>query len=134
MPLVVNQIELSLARLDAFHDGTLDQCLLENVTPQAWSPLGGGRLASADPPDLQSPDHAHRIHLREIIDLIARQHGVTREIVALAWLLLHPAHVNPIVGTTNPARIRDLARADETRLTREEWYQLLEAALGERLP
>jgi predicted oxidoreductase len=91
-------------------------------------------LVSADPPDLQSPDHAHRIHLREALDAVGRQHGVTREIVALAWLLRHPARISPIIGTTNPARIRELARADEIQLSREEWYQLLDAALGERLP
>jgi len=27
-----------------------------------------------------------------------------------------------------------LAKADQVEITREEWYQLLEAALGERLP
>ena len=33
MPLAVNQVEISLARLDRFHDGTLDQCLAESITP-----------------------------------------------------------------------------------------------------
>ena len=46
MPLVVNQVEISLARLDCLHDGTLDQCLAEKMTPMAWSPLGAGRLVS----------------------------------------------------------------------------------------
>src|SRR5207247_1814000 len=44
MPLIVHQIEISLARLDAFTDGTLDQCLIERVTPMAWSPLAGGLI------------------------------------------------------------------------------------------
>jgi predicted oxidoreductase len=42
MPLLVNQVEISLARLDAFTDGTLDQCLMTKMTPMAWSPLGAG--------------------------------------------------------------------------------------------
>jgi len=134
MPLVVNQVEISLARLDCFHDGTLDQCLAERVTPQAWSPLGGGRLMEAGPVDLRSPDHAERLHVREVLDLIARERGVSRQVVALAWLLKHPSGIAPIVGSTQPERIRDAATAAQLDLTRDEWYRLLEAALGQRLP
>src|SRR5437870_3537622 len=46
MPLVVHQVEISLAKLDAFTDGTLDQCMIEKLTPLAWSPLAGGMLGS----------------------------------------------------------------------------------------
>src|SRR5207302_711068 len=67
MPLIANQVELSLARLDCFQDGTLDQCLSDKITPMAWSPLAGGRLADNGPIDLQTPDHAHRIHVREML-------------------------------------------------------------------
>src|ERR1051325_7736727 len=44
MPLIVNQVEISLAKLDCFTDGTLDQCLIEKMTPLAWSPMAGGFL------------------------------------------------------------------------------------------
>jgi predicted oxidoreductase len=134
MPLVVHQIEASLAHLDAFHDGTLDQCLQERIRPQAWSPLGGGRLVDSGPIDLHSPDHAHRIHLRELLDLVARERGVSRQVIAIAWLLKHPARIQPIIGSTNPERIRDAVRATSFELSRDEWYRLLEAALGQRLP
>ncbi len=134
MPLVVNQVEISLARLDCFHDGTLDQCLAQGITPQAWSPLAGGRLVDAGPVDLRSADHADRLHLREVLDLVARERGVSRQVVALAWLLKHPSRIAPIVGSTQPDRIRDAARAADLDLTRDEWYRLFEAALGQRLP
>ena len=134
MPLLVNQVEISLARLDCFHDGTLDQCLMEKITPMAWSPLAGGRLADNGPIDLQTPDHGHRIHVREILDLVARERGVTRSVAALAWLLKHPAKIIPIVGSTHPERIRDAINATEIELTRDEWYRLMEAACGQRLP
>jgi predicted oxidoreductase len=61
-------------------------------------------------------------------------HGVTPSALALSWLLRHPAGIIPIIGTTNPERIRESVRATEMRLSREEWYTLLEAARGERLP
>ena len=134
MPLIVNQVELSLARLDCLHDGTLDQCLSEKITPMAWSPLAGGRLAENGPIDLQIPDHAHRIHVRELLELVARERGVTRSVAALAWLLKHPAGIIPIIGSTQPERIRDAINATEIELTREEWYRLMEAAHGQRLP
>ena len=134
MPLMVNQVEINLMKLDCFHDGTLDQCLAEQVTPMAWSPLAGGRLVDSGPIDLQTPDHAHRIHVREILDLVARERGVTRSVAALAWLMKHPAKIIPIVGSTHPDRIRDAINATEIELTREEWYRLMEAARGQRLP
>ena len=134
MPLIANQVEISLMRLECFQDGTLDQCLAEHITPMAWSPLAGGRLADSGPIDLQAPDHAHRIHVREILDLVARERGVTRSVAALAWLLKHPGRIVPIVGSTHPERIRDAINATEIELTRDEWYQLMEAALGQRLP
>ena len=133
MLLIVNQVEISLAKLDCLHDGTLDQCLSEKLTPMAWSPLGGGRLGTNDPIDLRDPDHARRIHLRETLDLIARERGSTRSAVALAWLLRHPAKILPILGSTDPKRIQEMAQAVDLELSREEWYRLLEAALGHRL-
>jgi predicted oxidoreductase len=134
MPIVVNQVEISLARLDCFQDGTLDQCLAERITPQAWSPLGGGRLVEAGPGDLRTPDHAGRLRVRGALDLIARERGVSRQAVALAWLLKHPSGIAPIIGSTQPERIRDAVGAAQLDLTRDEWYRLLEAALGQRLP
>src|ERR1043166_6883625 len=86
MPLIANQVEMSLMKPDCLCDGALDQCLAEQVTPMAWSPLAGGRLADNGPIDLQSPDHGHRLHVRETVDLVARQRGVTRSVAALAWL------------------------------------------------
>jgi predicted oxidoreductase len=91
-------------------------------------------LADTDPIDLQIPDHAHRIRIRETIDRVARERGVTRSVVALAWLLKHPAGIIPVVGSTNPERIRDAVNATEIELTRDEWYRLMEAAHGHRLP
>jgi predicted oxidoreductase len=134
MPLLVNQVEISLAHLDRLRDGTLDQCLAEGITPLAWSPLAGGRLGTNDPIDLRDPDHARRIHVRELLDLIARERGSTRTVIALAWLLRHPSRIVPIIGSTTPARIRELTQALEVELSRDEWYRLLEAALGQRLP
>ncbi len=132
--LVVHQVEISLGKLDCLENGTIDQCLGEKMIPLAWSPLAGGRLSDTLPIDINSPDHARRIGLRETLDDIARDYGVARTIVALAWLLKHPAKIIPIVGSSKPDRIREASQADKLQLSRDEWYRLLEAARGERLP
>lgn len=134
MPLVVNQVEISLKRLECFEDGTLDQCLAEQITPLAWSPLGGGGLVDNNPIELRLPNHAQRIALREVMEELARTHAVSRTVIALAWLLKHPARIVPIIGSIQPERIREAVGALSVDLTREEWYRLLEAARGERLP
>jgi predicted oxidoreductase len=134
MPLVTHQVEIHLMRLDAFCDGTLDQCLGAEMTPLAWSPLGGGRLVDANPIELHTPDHAHRIHVREVMDQVARELEVSRTVVALSWLLMHPAGIIPVVGTTRPERILETKRALQATLTREQWYRLLEVSYGKRLP
>lgn len=134
LPLVVNQVQISLLHLAAFQDGTLDQCLGEGITPMAWSPLAGGRLVDEWPIDINAPGHALRIGVREELDRIARRHDTNRKNVALAWLLKHPAKIQPVIGSSKPENIRDAAKADAVTLSREEWYTLLETALGQRLP
>ncbi len=134
MRLIVNQIEISLANLTAFEDGTLDHCLAERLTPMAWSPLAGGLLASGARRILPSQENYQTQPILAVLDTLAQQRGTTRTAVALAWLLRHPARIMPIVGSTDPAHIRACATADSLDLTREEWYRLLEAARGQRLP
>jgi predicted oxidoreductase len=134
MPLVVHQVEISLAKLDAFTDGTLDQCLIEKITPMAWSPLAAG-LIGAGAHDLLPSQKVYRTEpFLPVIDALAKERGASRTTVALAWLLKHPGGIQPIVGSVNPDRIRQAAKADELELTREEWYRLLLAARGEPLP
>ena len=134
MPLVVNQVEISLAKLDAFTDGTLDQCLMAKMTPMAWSPLAAGLLGGGANRLLDSQRQYRPEKFLETVDAVARDRGVSRIVIALAWLLKHPAKIQPIVGSSNPERIRDAARAAEVELSREEWYRLLIAARGEPLP
>lgn len=132
--LVVNQVEISLAQLSAFTDGTLDQCLAENVTPLAWSPLGAGLLADGARSLLPGQKGYKVGKITKALDQIARARGVSRSVVAFAWLLRHPSGIVPIVGSTNPKKIVEAVRATEFELTREEWYSLLTAALPAPLP
>jgi len=134
MPLVVNQIQASLLHLDPFLDGTLDQCLASHVVPLAWSPLAAGTLAGRIGVAMNDPQHARKAKLDDVLGVLSRERGVSRSALALAWLRRHPSGILPIVGSTNPDRIREATPAAELELTREEWYRLMEAAHGQRLP
>jgi predicted oxidoreductase len=133
-PLVVHQVEISLAKLDVFTDGTLDQCLLNRMTPMAWSPLAGGLLGDGASYLLPAQRNYRTASIVGELAELAEEHHVSSTAIALAWLLAHPSHIVPIIGSTNPHRIRDAVTAVDIALSRAEWYCLLEAARGEPLP
>ena len=134
MPLIVHQVEISLAKLDAFTDGTLDQCLADKISPMAWSPLAAGLIGDGATRLLTAQKSYRPESFLPLLEQVAGAHGVDRTIVALAWLLKHPSKIIPIVGSAKPERIRDAVKATELELTREEWYRLLTTARGEPLP
>jgi predicted oxidoreductase len=68
------------------------------------------------------------------LEQIANARGVSRTVIAFAWLLKHPARIMPIVGSLNPNRIQEAAKCVDVELSREEWYRLYTAARGEPLP
>jgi predicted oxidoreductase len=134
MSLVAHQVEINLAKLDAFTDGTLDQCLIERITPMAWSPLAAGLIGEGANRLLPSQKIYRPEQFLPVLEAVAKARGASRTAVALAWLLKHPSRIIPIIGTTNPERIREATKAAELELTREEWYRLLIAARGEPMP
>lgn len=126
-PIVATQPELSPLHLDPLVDGTLDLAMEYGMVPLAWSPLGGGRLGG-------TPTGKRATAVAEVCDRIAGEAGVPRVAVVLAWLLHHPAGIVPIIGTQQPDRIEDCARATEVGLSRQQWYEILVAARGAPMP
>jgi len=133
-PIATHQPELSPFELAPLRDGVLDQCLREGVAPLAWSPLAGGRLGLPVAAARREPDGARLAALLERLDALAAREGVPRAAVALAWLLAHPAGVIPIVGTQQPRRLAEAARAFDVRLSRQDWYDVVVASQGARMP
>jgi predicted oxidoreductase len=123
---VTNQVEVSLLRMDAIYDGTLDQCQAAGVHPMAWSPLGGGRLLSGH-------DEASA-RTRTALARVSADLGVSAEQVALAWVTMLPSRPQVVIGTNQPSRIRDAAGGARLLLSREQWYALWEAAQGRNIP
>lgn len=125
-PLVTNQIQVSLGYLEPLDDGTLDQLQRMGMQPMAWSPLAGGAIATAPEPRWQRIQHA--------LDKLAARLSATRDQVALAWLLRHPAGILPILGTGNLDRMQSQILAQNIELDRQDWFELLEASRGEPVP
>ena len=124
--LVATQPEISPLRIACFENGELDQAMQLGLTPLAWSPLGGGQLLN--------PESARDLAVAAALDAVAAQHGVSRSVAAYSWLMAHPAGIVPIIGSQNPARIAEGAAALTVQWSREDWYAVLVAARGERLP
>ncbi len=124
--LVSTQPEISPLRITCFENGELDQAMMLGLTPLAWSPLGGGRLAK--------PETARDKAVAAELDRVAAAQGVSRTVAAYSWLMAHPAGIVPIIGSQQAARIAEGMAALQVRWTRADWYAVLVAARGERLP
>lgn len=132
-PILATQPSISLWDLDTFDNGILDQAEALAIRPLAYSPLGKGYLAGKQ----LAPDHPRYAvwqKLTAMLAEVAAEVQATPGQVALAWLLGHPAGVVPLVGSNNPAHIREAAGALQVQLTREQWYRLWVAARPNPLP
>lgn len=133
-PVATHQPEWSAVCLDPLRDGVADQCMRLGVTPLAWSPLAGGELGLAREEARGRSGGARLAAVIEVLDRVAVQGGVSRVAVALAFVAVHPSGAIPIVGSQRPERIRDAARAARVRLSRSDWYAVVEASRGAPLP
>lgn len=125
------QNEFSPLAIEALSDATLDVAMRRGVAVLAWSPLGQGRLAAAPG---QPADCPRTQAVIAALDAVATRAGVSRTAVAYAWIMAHPTRPIPLIGSQNPARIREARDAYAVQLTREEWYQILVASRGAPMP
>jgi predicted oxidoreductase len=147
VPIVANQLELNIVHSALLDQGvrvnqrematdvtgTLEYCRLHGITIQAWGPLANGYLTGRK----IAADHPYAARLAsaaKAVAAIAKRRDVSREAVCIAWLLRHPARIQPVLGTTDPARIAACAEADGFELSRDEWYGLFIAGRGARMP
>lgn len=123
LPLITNQLEISVLHHNSFMDGSLDQAQTLRRPPMAWSALAGGRLFSSD--------HARAVKVRSCLETLSEKYGCGIDQLALAWLLKHPAQILPIVGSGSLARVQSACKSLSIELCRDDWYTLWEANDGE---
>jgi predicted oxidoreductase len=121
VPLASIQPEFSAWSTAPIWDGVLDQAMEIGCSVLGWSTLGGGKIGKPGA-------------VTSLIDAKAAESGVSPSAAAYAWVMAHPARVIPIVGSQQPARIREAADAFKVAWTRAEWYAVIEASTGTRLP
>ena len=143
-PLVINQLQFSLEQTQLIDpalylnnlttdrscvrdNGILDYCRLNDITIQAWSPLQFGMFKGC------FVDHPDFPELNRVLGEIGEKYGVSKTATAIAWILRHPAHMQAIAGTMNPAHLRDICAAADVHLSHNEWYRLYLAS-GKFLP
>ena len=107
--------------------GVLDFCRLNKITIQPWSPLQYGFFQGCFLDNDKFPE------LNETLEKIANRYSVPKTTMAFAWILRHPAKMQPVTGTTNMTRLADCIKAADIRITHEEWYEIYRAA-GNVLP
>ncbi|MDR1506731.1 MAG: aldo/keto reductase [Treponema sp.] len=142
-PLVANQLQFSIAHANMVSEGLhvnmlddgavnrtggiLDYCRLNDITVQAWSPFRYGFFEGIFLDNPKFPE------LNAKINEVAKRYEVSNTAIAIAWILRHPAKIQPVTGTVNPKRLGDCVKASEINLTRDEWYAIYLAA-GNILP
>lgn len=143
MPLCVNQLQFGIMHSSIIQSGInvnmnnpsaidrdggiLDYCRLNKITVQTWSPMQYGFFEGC------FIDNEKFLELNRVMGEIAYNYGVNKNTIAIAWILRHPAKMQPVTGTTNIGRLCDFIKATEIKLTREEWYAIYMAA-GNQLP
>jgi predicted oxidoreductase len=141
--LIINQLQLSITNTGMIdsginantkfdgsidHDGSvLEYCRLKDITIQAWSPFQYGFFDGVFLDNEKFPE------LNNKINEIAEIKGVQSSAIVIAWILRHPAKIQPIVGTTNFKRLKDICKASQVTLSRPEWYDIYRSA-GNKLP
>ena len=141
--IIINQLQFSITNTGMIDSGInvnmkidpsidrdgsiLEYCRLKDITIQAWSPFQYGYFEGVFLDNDKFPE------LNSKINEIAAIKGVTNTAIAIAWILRHPARIQPIVGTTNHKRLKDICKASEIELTRQEWYEIYREA-GNKLP
>ena len=116
-----HQVEISITNLNAFNDGTLDQCQLKNISAQAWSPWGNG---------LFTDKTEKNIRILSTAEKLAAQYETSVNEILLAFLYAHPANIVPVIGTTQFERIKKAKAAMQINLAREDFYKLWCASTG----
>ncbi len=124
MDIDVNQIEFSLTNHSAMHNGTLDYMLTCGIRPMAWSPLGSVFR--------EDNEHTRRIHKQ--LGALLDKYKATEDQLLLAWTLKHPSGIIPVVGTTNKERLKLAMEATKINLELEDWFLILVACQGHKVP
>ena len=121
LDILYNQINLSLTHLDHMFDGTLEYMQANDILPMAYSPLG-------------SYFKEENGKIKKVVDKLKNKYGCSDYQILISWLLKHPSKVYPVIGTTKSDRIKNTLGSLKIEIDLIDWFELLEASVGKRVP
>ena len=122
-PLVTNQIEVSVNQINSFFDGTLDQLMMKNLRPMAWSVLGNYFSEKTD----------QNIVIANVLKELCDKYDAEENQLLLAFILKHPSKIIPVIGTSKVETIRNLKQSLLIDLEAIDWFRILEASRGKEV-
>ncbi len=123
-PISFNQIQFSATDYQPMLDGSLDYMQLHQIRPLSWNPLGS----------VFRQENMQTFRLRKLLATLVSKYEIGADTMLLAWILKHPAHIVPIAGTVNVARIQSLMKATELQLSQEDWFAIWTESMGNEVP
>lgn len=124
IPVSANQVEFSLTAHSVMYDGTLDDMIASKRLAMSWSPLGS----------YFKEENEITSRIRKSMAIMTDKYSASEDQLLLAWILKHPANVHPVVGTTDKKRLTDAKKATNIALHLEDWFELLYANQGHKVP
>ena len=119
-----NQIEFSLTNNHPMIDGTLDYLQENNIGIMAWSPLGSFFK--------EKNEKQKRITI--LFNELSEKYSCNHDQLLLAWILKHPANIRPVIGSTNQKRLELAVNAIKINLEIDDWFLILKASDGKKVP
>ena len=116
-----HQLEISVTNLNSFQNGVLDQCQIDNIQVQSWSPMGNGLFTE------QNEKHARILATTKEL---SNKYKCSINEMLLAFLYTHASYIVPVIGTTKFERIIEAKKSMEIELTREDFYKIWCASTG----
>ena len=118
-----NQIQCALTHPESMSNGLIDHCQSQGIGVMAWNPLGSY---------FKEPDHSKE-RLLPLLEELGLKYDSDADQLLLAWLLQHPAKIHPVVGTTEPDRLKKALEATAIQMDIQDWFRLYEASRGHRV-
>ena len=123
VPLVTNQIEISVNEISSFEDGILDQLMSKGLRPTAWSVMGSYFSDQSD----------ENIRIKKVIVELCDKYNAEENQILLAFILKHPSKIIPVIGTSKAETIRTLSKTLQIDLDLEDWFRILESIKGKEV-
>lgn len=123
VPLVTNQIEISVNEISSFENGILDQLMSKGLRPTAWSVMGSYFSDQSD----------ENIRIKKVIVELCDKYNAEENQILLAFILKHPSKIIPVIGTSKAGTIRTLSQTLQIDLDLEDWFRILESIRGKEV-